>query len=356
MKKILVLFSILMVVCTLNVSVYGANPTLEEIADKFNNCSTVKELKAAGSSLEATSSSNKITVELKTESANEEFDFMLNGNVLTINLSGSQEMIFSGAIISNIMVDSIGQLHGYLDGEMFSTLNSEKITTYTLENEGFEIKELEKDSYEMKIDISKKIPLVDLSDVYVQVSDLELFKDMINGDGSVNLTRGNVALNKFGYDGTATVIIAERYDISANSFKSLLSVLEVMFDTKDAAEFLKSKVSSMTDISLNGLEIEVNPKLIEGEEEIFSEYTDCKFTKITIDMSKYSENFAKLGDINGDSKIDVNDAIMILKQITGKVKLSDSEFKRADVTKDAKVDVQDAILVLKYIVGKIKSF
>ncbi|MBR1883803.1 MAG: leucine-rich repeat protein [Clostridia bacterium] len=64
----------------------------------------------------------------------------------------------------------------------------------------------------------------------------------------------------------------------------------------------------------------------------------------------------KLGDINGDKKIDVNDAIIVLKHITGKEKLTGNDFTRADVTKDSKVDVQDAITILKYIVGKIKSF
>ena len=64
----------------------------------------------------------------------------------------------------------------------------------------------------------------------------------------------------------------------------------------------------------------------------------------------------KLGDINKDKKIDVNDAIIVLKHITGKEKLTGNDFTRADVTKDSKVDVQDAITILKYIVGKIKSF
>ncbi|MBR1884065.1 MAG: dockerin type I repeat-containing protein [Clostridia bacterium] len=68
------------------------------------------------------------------------------------------------------------------------------------------------------------------------------------------------------------------------------------------------------------------------------------------------ENSKMLGDLDSNKKIDINDAIIILKHITGKIKLDESEMIIGDVTKDSKVDIQDAILILKYIVGKIKSF
>ncbi|MBR1883802.1 MAG: dockerin type I repeat-containing protein [Clostridia bacterium] len=71
---------------------------------------------------------------------------------------------------------------------------------------------------------------------------------------------------------------------------------------------------------------------------------------------KYPDGSYVLGDVNSDGKVDVNDAILILKKITGKTTLTASQIGAADVTKDTKVDVQDAILILKYIVGKIKSF
>jgi len=63
-----------------------------------------------------------------------------------------------------------------------------------------------------------------------------------------------------------------------------------------------------------------------------------------------------LGDINGDSRIDVSDAILILRNIVGLTELGLSQMSAADVNGDSRIDVSDAILVLRYIVGLISEF
>ena len=64
----------------------------------------------------------------------------------------------------------------------------------------------------------------------------------------------------------------------------------------------------------------------------------------------------QLGDVNKDDKVSIEDAIEILKKITGKKKFTETEEKAADTNKDGKVSIEDAIQILKKITGKIKEF
>ncbi|NLI70111.1 MAG: hypothetical protein GX364_04520, partial [Firmicutes bacterium] len=66
--------------------------------------------------------------------------------------------------------------------------------------------------------------------------------------------------------------------------------------------------------------------------------------------------YLELGDLTGDSKVDVNDAIWLLRSIVNLAELSLNQEVAADVNGDGKVTVQDAILILRYIVGLIGEF
>ena len=63
-----------------------------------------------------------------------------------------------------------------------------------------------------------------------------------------------------------------------------------------------------------------------------------------------------LGDVNGDGKIIVNDAQMVLNCAVGNLKLTETQFLAADVVHDGKVLVNDAQKILNYIVGNITDF
>ncbi len=61
----------------------------------------------------------------------------------------------------------------------------------------------------------------------------------------------------------------------------------------------------------------------------------------------------KLGDVNGDGKLNAKDATAILKKIVGKLENPIENFDLiADVNKDGKVNAKDATKILKVIVGK----
>ena len=55
------------------------------------------------------------------------------------------------------------------------------------------------------------------------------------------------------------------------------------------------------------------------------------------------------GDINGDKKIDEEDALLILKHDSGISSLTKEQEKRADLNNDGKVNAGDAVIILRII-------
>lgn len=51
---------------------------------------------------------------------------------------------------------------------------------------------------------------------------------------------------------------------------------------------------------------------------------------------------AKLGDINGDDKVDIADARELMRYVTALQKLDDAQKSRADINQDGKIDINDA--------------
>ncbi len=69
----------------------------------------------------------------------------------------------------------------------------------------------------------------------------------------------------------------------------------------------------------------------------------------------------KYGDVNNSGKVDIQDAILVLRHIVGLIDLKtdafpEGAFDRARVNGDEKVSVGDGILILRYIVGLITAF
>lgn len=62
------------------------------------------------------------------------------------------------------------------------------------------------------------------------------------------------------------------------------------------------------------------------------------------------------GDVNGNTKVGVDDALLTLQNAVGKITLDETQTKAADVDAVAGVSVNDALLILQYAVGKIIIF
>lgn len=70
---------------------------------------------------------------------------------------------------------------------------------------------------------------------------------------------------------------------------------------------------------------------------------------VTIDKNTYI--IIKMGDINGDGKVNTVDALNALKYDVGAINLTSEQLKALDVNKDKKTNTVDALILLKYDVG-----
>ncbi len=59
-----------------------------------------------------------------------------------------------------------------------------------------------------------------------------------------------------------------------------------------------------------------------------------------------------LGDVNKDKNIKIDDALLTLQQVVGKIKLGKEQISLADANLDGYVNVIDALLILQASVGK----
>jgi len=64
----------------------------------------------------------------------------------------------------------------------------------------------------------------------------------------------------------------------------------------------------------------------------------------------------KLGDVNGDGRVDVTDVIITVKYCLDLVDLTEAQLTRADVNGDGTVDVRDVALIMFYALGLITEF
>ena len=64
----------------------------------------------------------------------------------------------------------------------------------------------------------------------------------------------------------------------------------------------------------------------------------------------------KYGDVNGDSTIDVSDALLICQIYLANVTPTDAQKAAADVNGDGTADVSDALMVCQYYLGNITGF
>ncbi len=60
---------------------------------------------------------------------------------------------------------------------------------------------------------------------------------------------------------------------------------------------------------------------------------------------------AKLGDVNGNGKVQASDALMVLQSVAGTRTLTAAEKKRADADKNGTVTANDARKILQTVAG-----
>ena len=252
--------------------------TLDEIVEKFNNSETVKQYKEYGFEMKASAKDNKLTITSIMGEEDSSVSYNLNDNILS-NENLADEDLMSAIVL----IDSIGQMRGYKDGELAENMNAfaDEIKKYTLDKEGFELKTNE-ESNSIKIDLSKKIPLIDLKDFYLKPDTFDMIKEFVE-----EKTTGNQSgkLAKLAYDVSlgvdeSNIYIGEKDKLTDSSYKSILSALEVMYGTETVNKF-KEAYPSFKDgkTTVEGFTIETNYEIEDQEESMFK---DMKVVLVTI--------------------------------------------------------------------------
>ncbi|MCI6075950.1 MAG: leucine-rich repeat protein [Catenibacterium mitsuokai] len=139
------------------------------------------------------------------------------------------------------------------------------------------------------------------------------------------------------------------YDISFykdNEKVTIDGTAIVKIPVKEGMDGNKCKVYYNDDGQFTDMNAVYKDGYMEFETTHFSEYVLVEGSLPTLTM----------GDVNGDGKVNVLDAVMVLRHDANIIKLNDSQLKAADVNEDGKVDVLDAVMILRYEAGIIKSF
>lgn len=282
--------------------VNARTPTLDDIAKTYNNMQMIKDYASANAYWSANVQDNKLIITTSVDGNNTSTTFNLEGNILSISASGEQ--VFTYSIVSNSVVDAVQIIQGYKEGEIYSSLNSKLIFNYSLDKEGIEIKSSDTE-YSLKLDISKKIPLIDLSDEYFMKDDLAEFKTYLTGSGSCEGTKGNVYYNKSddAY-GNVTLLVGEKNKLTQVSYKSIVSLVEVIFDDVESSSyFVKNYPYLDGNKEFDGFKVEIEPAKSDWEKLVFDKVPGYKMVRITINKEDAKKAFTGIELDNGKNDI-----------------------------------------------------
>lgn len=259
MKKKILSIVLFLVIITF-VTGCGSNSKLNEIAKNINNSDSVKSYKEYGYEINATAAKDTLLITSKMGDNNSKVEFKLKDNIL-INENLSTNDLMTALLVLN----GIGQTYGYKDGEFSQSINAfpDDYKKYKLNKEGLELVESD-DKVSLKIDITKKVPLIDMNTFYIKADNLDIISDLIANKKTGNQSGkiGNIAYDVFINDDESTIQIGQDEKLSDSAYKSIITALEVMYG-KDIAKHFQ----------------EVYPKFIDGKTEV-EEFTVIKDYKV----------------------------------------------------------------------------
>lgn len=297
-RKVLIVSIILafIFVFLIQTNVFATNHTLEEIAEAFNNSNTINSYKDFGFELSAVADENSLPVTITTSQGSSTITYELEGSILSY-----EHLVDSNLTTAYFLADSIGQVNGYEDGELLKNFNmfTDEIKNYTVENEGFEIKE-NGSYYSVKMDINKKVPLIDESEFYLKPSDFDMIQEFVK-EGTNGNQNGKKA--KLAYDLTLNedenqIYIGEENEITESTYKSILSALEVMYGN-EMVNYFKAKYPELQDgiAMYDGFTVDVDTDIDLEEHPI---YTGTKVVLVTLD-NEYIKSEVKRKEYRGET-------------------------------------------------------
>lgn len=167
--------------------------------------------------------------------------------------------------------------------------------------------------------------------------------DSISGPSSMNVGE------------TAELQFNTVFEHSAEWSSSDSNILEIISVDGNTAEILaKSEGSAMIFAGMASLMITVSGGTVTTES-TEQTTTTVTTTETTTETSGNHGDSVLYGDVNLDGRIDITDAVLLNKKVSGAVTLNDAAMKNADCNVDNEVNGDDAILLLKFLVHIVTS-
>lgn len=136
------------------------DPMLIQIANRYNSCSAVQEMRGLGYTMNATARQNRISINSSGDGLFFNVVFVCNDNILSteirVDTIDARQSLIRG-ILGLSLMDCVAQIKGYPERALTQSFNQDVASNYTLENEGAEIRNL--NSYLDNSVISMKIDL-----------------------------------------------------------------------------------------------------------------------------------------------------------------------------------------------------
>ena len=277
-----ILSIVLLLVFVIGITGCSSNSKLNDIAKKINKWETVKNYKEYGYSIKATASKDTLIITSKTEDNKSKVEFKLDGDILS-NENLSTEDLMAALLVIN----GVGQTYGYEDGELSQNINTftEEFKNYTLDEEGLELV-IDDQKVSLKMNISKKVPLIDMNKFYLKVDDLDMISQLIKEKeyGNQNGKAGNIGYDIFVGEDESTIQIGQDKKLSDSAYKSILTALEVMYGEETSKNFQKLYPEFVDGKKTVGaFTIEKNYKVEDKDNSVFK---NTEVVLVTIDNKK----------------------------------------------------------------------
>ena len=279
-KKILSLALLLVVI--ISATGCGNNSKLDDIVNKINNCKSVKDYKEYDYDIKATSSKDTLTITSKTEDKESKVEFKLDGDVLS-----NEKLSTNDLMAALLVINGVGQTYGYNDGELSQNINTftDEFKNYTLDKEGLELV-INDEKVSLKINISKKVPLIDMNKFYLKENELDMISQLIKDKetGNQNGKIGNIGYDIFVGEDESTIQIGQDGKLSDSAYKSIITALEIMYGEDTAKEFQELYPKFVDDKKeVGAFTIEKDYKIEDKDNSVFK---DTEVVLVTINNKK----------------------------------------------------------------------
>lgn len=272
------LFTILviMLIFDFNQSTFKLSKLVKYIEKEDNYLSVSKYY-----NLDIKTAKDTIVINISNDQTTDSLTGTLANNILTYEIAkDDSNILLKGKLLYSI-ADSIGQVNGNDKGYVSSILGSLDYSKMSIKNNGIEIySDGNKNVYKFKVD--KKFELGSAADVYFTFDDFINYKDKIIKEGYAQTTKGNLIFYKINENGKNIIYFGEPEALTTRTYNSVLSLLEVMYDSNTSNLFSKAYKHLETG-TFNNLSFIVNYEPTEDEVIYSKLLSNYKIFKLVID-------------------------------------------------------------------------